>query len=689
MTLFTTVAPTLEFTKTAAVPLDDDPSKWASQILQELYRQVPEASEYAAQVLMLREEHEQGYALGVIVISGQTDSALSATQSDDPQSKKALVPIIISNNELSPLDTLMTADKKMLPLNGGRLREALFRPNTFDMMTDDQGDQSLYSMFYPPGRSANAQGSGLGFGNGSGGDGGVSYMMGPGMKNAAAQGVLEAIAHTLSQADLDGLADKIAELKLTPQLMNNVAFGAMVAKLASHDGALVRAGDDDILMDKAARVAPTDVHQFGWSVERGYWMKTASRSLYAPHGGGVDITRGQLIALAGIKVAAKVDEDGPVTIAEPVDSGPMSVSADRWEVVTKAGVYRVKDTSGNELTGWVIPSLVDLDGTRVPMTAFTNGSAAAVQTEVVGSSVSSAAVNLTSAPPKGTGLFYVAGPQGIEATVPVQVVGSEAGMDGNDVMHVMSMTGTPARLRFVEGVQSMVPGHDEVLLPKGARFLPLSKEAPVPLMDSLDAMNAKVASSGSYIEVRHGGGNNVSLTLFGLPELAKTASRYSSVDDAVFTLCAAGASPLRAHSIIKQAELNMSTEVVRGLRDVRSVDTMLDSVMKSASLQVGASHKYRRDLVKEAAVLPDIQTVDTVLSLGYINPENIRIYVSKLPYLDRALNTLCELVVFSRLGMSEVPEGAAARASRALDEVIQGLKGLAMRASDSTVSTQR
>lgn len=689
MTLFAPApVSALQFSKTAAVPLDDDPTKWASQILQELYRQVPEASEYAAQVIMLREEPEQGYALGVIVISGQTDSALSATQSDSPQSKKALVPIIVANNELYPLDTLMTADKKMLPLNGGRLREALFRPNTFDMMTDDEGDQSLFSMFYPPGRSANAQGSGMGFGGGAGGDGGVSYMMGPGMKNASAQGLLHAISHTLSQQDLDGLAEKIAELGLTPYLATNAAFGAMVSKMASHDGALLRKGDEDILMDKAARLAPTDVHQFGWDQHRGYWMKSAARSLYAPPGDGINITRGQLIQLAGAKVAAKVDAEGPVTLAESVE-GPLSTSTDRWEVVTKAGVYRVKDTSGNELTGWVIPNLVDLDGTRVPMTAFTNGSAAAVQSEVVGSPVSSSAVNLTSAAPKGTGLFYVAGPQGIEATVPVQIVGSEASMDGSDIMHVMSMTGTPARLHFVDGVQAMVPGHDEVVLPKSARFLPMSKEAPVPLMDNVDAMSAKTASSGSYIEVRHGGTGHVSLTLFGLPELAKTAARHQSVDDAVFTLCAAGSSPLRAYSVIKTAELNMSTETMRGLRDVRSVDTVLEGSMKTASLQVGATHKYRRDLVKEAAVLPDIQTVDTVLSLGYINPENIRIYVAKLPYLDRALNTLCELVVFSRLGMSEVPEGAAARAARALDEVIQGLKGLAMRAADSTVSTPR
>ena len=175
MHLFAPVNPMFS-TKVAAVPLDEDPTKWSSQILRELYRTIPESSEYSPQVVMLREDPEQGFALGVVVISGQTDSALSAAGNDQPTSKRAMIPVIIKNNELCPLDLVMTADQKMLPLTGGRLREALFRPNTFDMMTDDSSDQSLYALFYPPGRASNSPSSGFAAGAGDN----VGYVYGPG-----------------------------------------------------------------------------------------------------------------------------------------------------------------------------------------------------------------------------------------------------------------------------------------------------------------------------------------------------------------------------------------------------------------------------------------------------------------------------------------------------------------------------
>lgn len=684
MSLFTPVAP-LFSTKVAAVPLDEDPSKWSPQILQELYRSVPEASEYNPQVLMLRQDDEQGFALGVIVISGQTDSALSMAGNEQPTSKRALIPLVIKNNELCPLDIVMTADRKMYPLNGTRLREALFRPNTFDMMTDDSGDQSLYSMFYPPGRASNSPSSG--FSSGAGDN--VGYIMGPGMKTSSAQAMKESILQqvlpTLSQIDLDALSEKVAALGLEVQLRENPAFLAVMAKLSEYDGRLLRDGDADMLIDKAAGLAPVEVAQFGWDDAQGtYWMKSAARGLYAPHTDA--ITRGDLLKLAGAEMAAKVDTEGTVTVSEPVkDTSPLNTSADHWEVITKPGVYRVRDINGNELTGWVLPSLVDFDGTRLPMAAFTNGSAASVQSQIVGSKISDSAVNLHESAPQGSGLFYVAGQNGIEATVPFKILGSEGGMDGSDLMHVVSMTGAPHRLRFVEGLKAMVPGHDEVVLPKSARFLPLNKEAPVPLIDDLDAVKTS-SYAQPFIALRHGG-DIIDLTFHGLPGLEATTPKQASVDDAVFTLCAAGMVPMQAYALVKHAERTMRTEYAIGVRDVRPLTEFMAGVEKSASAKVAQARELRRDLLKEASVLPDIQTVDSVLSLNYINPENIRLYVGKLPYLDRALNTVCELTLFSRLGMTEVPENAAARAARALDEVIQGLKGLAMRTADSMMAS--
>ena len=682
MHLFAPVTPMFS-TKVAAVPLDEDPTKWSSQILRELYRTIPESSEYSPQVVMLREDPEQGFALGVIVISGQTDSALSAAGNDQPTSKRAMIPVIIKNNELCPLDLVMTADQKMLPLTGGRLREALFRPNTFDMMTDDSSDQSLYALFYPPGRASNSPGSGFSAGAGDN----VGYVYGPGFKmssdRAFQKSMMATILPTLAQGDLDLLGEKISSMGLVPHIQSNPAFAAVMAKVAEYDGRLLREGDPEILMDKAASLAGVDVAQFGWSAIDGYWIKQASRSLYALSRDTV--TRGELLKLAGPEMVAKVDTEGTVTVADPVkDPAPLSATADHWEQITKPGVYKVKSTDGTELTGWVLPSLIDFDGTHLPMAAFTNGASATVQSEIVGSKITDSAVNLPEAPPVGSGLFYVASSNSVEATVPFKILGSEAAMDGSTVLHIVSMTGLPHTLRFVEGLKAMVPNGEEVLMPRSARFLPLNKEAPVPLMDSLEGVKTSSLNQ-PHIAIRHGG-DIIDLTFHQLPGLSEGSPKVASLDDAVFTLCAAGLTPADAYGLVKRASVTMNTEYAFGVRDVRTVGAFMAPVEKVASEKVAAAHGLRKDLLKEAAILPDIQTVDSVLSLGYINPENIRLFVGRLPYLEKALNTICELTLFSRLGMSEVPESASARAARALDEVIQSLKGLGLRTVDSMAS---
>lgn len=676
MTLFTNVEPL--FPKVAAVPLDEDPSKWSSQILQELFHSAPETSEYNPQVVMLRQDPEQGFALGVVVVSGQTDSSLSNAGNAQPTSKRALIPVIIKNNELCPLDLIMTQDRKLYPLTGVRLREALFRPNTFDMMTDDQNDQSLYSMFYPPGRSGNSPGSGFG---GMSGDG-VGYVYGPGMKMASKtamkESLLLAVAPTLSQHDLDALSAKVAST--VPDLTGSPALLAVLEHLAQFDGKLMSMGDADILMDKAASLAGVDVAQFGWDASREtYWMKQASRTLFALNRD--DLTRGQLLKLAGEQLADKVDQEGTVTVAEPAaDTQPMNTSADQWAVVEKSGIYKVR-SGGNELIGWVIPSLIDFDGTRIPMSIFTNGAVAAIQSSIVGVKVADPGLGLPEAKPQGSGLFYTMVPGGIEATVPMKIVGGEAGMDGGNTFHAVSISGQPVRIKLVEGLQAMVPGGEEVSLPATARFLPLNNEAPVPLVDDVEAIK-QASMAQPHIEIRHGG-DIIDLTYHGLPGLQASAPKVASYDDAVFILCAAGMSPPAAHEIIKHASHTMRTEHVIGVHDVRPVGAFMAEVEKAASAKVASIRELRRDLLKEASVLPDIQTVDSVLSLNYLNPENIRVYVGKLPYLDKALNTVCELTLFSRLGMSEVPEYASARAARALDDVVQGLKGLAMRSADT------
>ena len=81
-------------------------------------------------------------------------------------------------------------------------------------------------------------------------------------------------------------------------------------------------------------------------------------------------------------------------------------------------------------------------------------------------------------------------------------------------------------------------------------------------------------------------------------------------------------------------------------------------------------------LLKEAAVLNDPLSVDKVLSVGFINPENIGTFISYIPEFEDTLTRLSELLVASRLGLSTVDMGALERVVRHLDKVIVGLRDM-------------
>lgn len=671
---------TFERPKRAGIEVDENPQTWSRQVLSELYRQVPDIAEYTPTVMFMKVDEEQGYALGAVIIANVTDSALATTQVTGA-SKKALIPIVIKNHKLAPMDIILTPSGKMYPLTGARLRQTLFRPDTFDMVTEDYADSSLWNMFYPPGRSDNTYGAGISQGVDGGTAGAVTFINGPGMKLSGARfEMLEGIVGpSLLGPDLDRLVDLLdsdAELKKVAFASDTMSAALQI--LASFEGTAVRSPDG--LLKAAAASSSPAVIQLGHD-ERGYWAKSASRSAFF-HGEPEYMGRRDFLKIAGEEVAQKVDMDGTVTLSlEPVVDTKVDPSASKWALIEEPGIYKVKTISGKEMTGWVLPNLLDTDGTRVPMTVFTNGAAATIQSQVVGARVATG-VDLPAGPAKGTGLFYVAGQGGVEATVPLVISGREAGMDGGDSYLVRTLGGEESRVRIVPGLVTMRALGKEIMLPPSAKFLPLDKEAMVKLVETVDGL-AKTAGSVLERGVRIiGEGDRFQVDFTNLPKLASMFPRHLTHDQAMMALCLGGLSAPTAET--KLAASSRGAVKVAGLVDIRTAHELLEASRAKAAADSKAIRALRQDLVKEATVLPDVMTVDSVLSLGFINSENIRMFVSRLPYLEKALSMVCELILASRLGFNEIPESAAGRCARGLDDVIQGLQALSMRSLEGT-----
>jgi hypothetical protein len=673
--------PKLVFEKTSmTAQVDEDPSQWARKVITELFRQEPATSEYTPKVIFSKVDDERGFGLGVVIISNSSDSALSTIR-PNAVSKRVFVPVLIKDHMLFPLDLIMTAKGKLLPLNTHRLKQGLFRPETFEMVTDDWGDTTLYNMFYPPGRSDNDFGAGISQGVGGGTAGAVTMIQGPGMKLSSEDyPLLSEIGQTMTALDLAKVARDVESTSgLLGAASVNPDFLGALDKLASFEGEA--RGGTSSLVKAAVDQAPTHVVQVGFSQPHGaYWAKTASRTAFY-HDDPVLLDRGQLIKWAGEKLALKVDTEGTTTVsAGKVDANGETVEESHYKTIEHPGIYKVKTRNGQELTGWVLPGLIDTDGTRTPLTIFSNGSQTQVQDEICGAWIASG-VDLPYAEPAPgrKGLFYCAGPAGIMATTPVTIEGMEGEMDGGDSILVTSMLGENSKIRLVPGLKKLVASGNEFMMPSSARFMQIDDESSVALCSSPEEMGKTSAAMLTPKAVLYGGDAvEVSLRFEHMPKLASQYGTTVDHAEAVFALCAGGLDSRSALTKVAEAATGR-TVTVSGLEDVVLAADVMTEARQKVAASSAAVLALRQELIKEAAVLPDAMTIDAVLSLGFINTENVRMFVSRLPYLEKCLNHVCELLLASRLGLSEVPENPTARAARALDDVIQGLRALALR----------
>jgi hypothetical protein len=113
-----------------------------------------------------------------------------------------------------------------------------------------------------------------------------------------------------------------------------------------------------------------------------------------------------------------------------------------------------------------------------------------------------------------------------------------------------------------------------------------------------------------------------------------------------------------------------------GLKTIYTLAERYQESEKTAAEVMREMPALRRDLIKEAAALEDENTVDKVLALNFINPENLSTFVEYLPELEHTSEQLAEMLLYSYMGLKDVPEEAVERCMTHLEEVSAGLKAI-------------
>ena len=112
----------------------------------------------------------------------------------------------------------------------------------------------------------------------------------------------------------------------------------------------------------------------------------------------------------------------------------------------------------------------------------------------------------------------------------------------------------------------------------------------------------------------------------------------------------------------------------------------LDAPISIDKLASHLENKYDKDsqtikklavnLIKEASVISDPNSVDAVLALNMVTRENILEFVTQLPMYEQVLSDLAKMLLMARMGLSAIPQQALSRAMTGLSQVVEVLRGM-------------
>jgi len=628
--------------------LNDNVDMWPKQIMEEAYKQIPYLSHFMTDIVLDKVDEEKGYAFGSIVVSPRTE--MGVEERVEAELSKGHIPIIVKEQQLYPLDVLLVG-RHYMPLTEQRIRESLFRHDTFDAPRDRPPDYSLVNELYPPLRATEG-----GFG-------------GSGVKLGSAIPLLPQLHGTIRPDHKE-------------RFLKEATADSVLAAYANADEGVQAAYESAINLklanyEKTAefnwRQIKPNVVQLQKLANGNVMVKWANTDMFAPNQEEVPPSVAEEM-LGDQDLVAQMENDGTVTMS-PEAAVKETLDLDEIRTVDQFGLWTVQDTVGANLTGWAFPNLMTLDMQVMPLVLFTNGSQYALQENVAGKIVGKS-TDIPKGVPNGYGVLYYVDHGNAKAFIPMTITTSYRGPDGRQVYMGQCDMGDPVSFSFEEGLRMPARlGDSEWALPNTFCWLPLKSKTELVAEPALFMKTANRRWTETVEIV--GDGDVFSFRGPAVAKLAEAQVKFMDRPQAEFLGVSLGIDPLfLKDSLTKAASGQLVT--IKNLRHL----TPAHEKLAGARAQISAAfsqldHPIRNYLlVKEASVLDDAMTADKVLGLGFINAENISTFVDMLPQLDECSSKLSELLVAVRLGLRDVPEAAVERMLVALEDVIKGLKAL-------------
>lgn len=110
--------------------------------------------------------------------------------------------------------------------------------------------------------------------------------------------------------------------------------------------------------------------------------------------------------------------------------------------------------------------------------------------------------------------------------------------------------------------------------------------------------------------------------------------------------------------------------------DTDSVEAIINKSKKAERIKEALceyASKVQKNLVKVASIIEDPTAVDVVLSLNFVNEDNIKEYVDNVDEMRAVSDKLSSMLIASRMGLRSIDEGAIKKAIDGIESVILDL----------------
>lgn len=637
-----------EFEKTAAkVLLGDNPATYPSELIAHLYKQHPYLGKYQVNISIEGQDPSMGYMYGVFMVSHASDvppepgvkrmgEVISQGQPTAPDPSKAVrIPIIVENKKAYSFDVFISPDGRFMPLNESRVSAVLFETSPFSVAPMPAPAQAASSGGATP---LGAQG-----------------------REAPMNATTKMASAVFPTIDKEQVKSFVSEVSKQDDLSNayeiNPVFSESLHRLVENSS--------DVPVSKTANVDFTSA--VVTKVSGGFKIKTSNALAI---GDAVVVSNKEAETALPLDVRQQVVKTGSALMSPESNGGLTDISfTEGLSEVSETGVYSVMTKTGMAQRAAIITDVTRLNGEPSSNKIVIGKTGAAYQEKIAGVKCGELDLkSISGTEPRGTGVFFFK-----EAGISLEPV--DIGMSvtqGEDVSYTYTHPFYGKGMLKVAGVRKPVMSDNGVILiPQDFAFVPVEMGAryadDVVAMDKIASRkdlvgSVSIVSDGSEFSFRGG-------------PVGGEAYSDVSYNDALLILSDLGDTPDGAYEKLAMARAGKTPVFSTSLVASEGTDDSPDAEV------IEITEMIRSNLVKEAATFTNGETVDTVLSLNFITPENVAGYIDSIPTFEESTSKLAELLVGVRLGLSDVPEAAVSSALSGLERAITGLKKLQIRAN--------